>query len=134
MSVDKACIVRRGISYQKQNPTYIEVKHLFELLPIELQRRLVFRHARVSNKAIDAPLFSDDGVDGVLDLGFDGDVDLEEAERLRVGSLESEEVFVGGFVDVERVDRCRGVGETGFCDSEADATVCACDCGGGVGE
>ncbi len=58
----------------------VEIKKLLKLLPIKLQRRLVFGHAGVGDKTIDSTLLGDDHVHGLSHTLFNCYVGLDEAE------------------------------------------------------
>lgn len=113
-------------------PEHIQLKQLLHLRHAKLQRRLVPRHARVGNHAVEAALGLHHSLERPRDAVLAGHVRVQVGELRRVLCLHGGEVWARG-ADVQGVDFGGAVGEADFGEAEADALVCSCDLDGGRG-
>jgi hypothetical protein len=101
---------------------HIQVKQLLELWSLEIECGLMLGHARIGNKAINTASFIDNGVYRFLNALFVGDVGLDVLESLGIPLCQRLE-FLARLDDVKREDDFGRVGETDFCNTQADTPV-----------
>jgi hypothetical protein len=94
----------RGRLRTRESPKYIQPINLLDLRAGEIQRRLMFRHARIGNHPVQRTLGLNDRIQGLLDRGFVRDVHVQVLEAIGVFLRQGGEVVVVGLREVERVD------------------------------